>query len=201
MHLITNRQPARIMRKFLLILLTALIACCIKTDLMPLDLSYPQNSVSLPADLAAHEWAQLEWWYYTGHLKTKQGESFGFELTFFRRRLDNDRIHGVPLKILERTAYMGNFALVSEKTGQYWGQGNFAPGYGNAHASVERYDVQIQDWKASGDEQLHNIEAKSGNYALQLQLEPMKPAALHGQGGIVPKGPNTANYYISVMSL
>jgi predicted secreted hydrolase len=41
-----------------------------------------------PRDHAAHDTYQTEWWYFTGHLHTRQGRRFGFELTFFRIGLE-----------------------------------------------------------------------------------------------------------------
>ncbi len=34
------------------------------------------NPVELPRDLYAHQHAQTEWWYYTGHAKTAFGQAF-----------------------------------------------------------------------------------------------------------------------------
>ena len=42
----------------------------------------PVGKVSLPADDSGHTEA-MEWWYWTGHLKTADGHWFGFEEVFF----------------------------------------------------------------------------------------------------------------------
>jgi predicted secreted hydrolase len=42
------------------------------------------GKVNLPADDAAHAKEPMEWWYWTGHLKTADGRWFGFEEVFFR---------------------------------------------------------------------------------------------------------------------
>ena len=41
----------------------------------------------LPEDHGPHFDYETEWWYYTGHLEMKDGQAFGFQLTFFRRGL------------------------------------------------------------------------------------------------------------------
>lgn len=46
--------------------------------------SVPVKPLSLPDDLAAHYWAQTEWWYYTGHLKGNDGKDYGYEITFLK---------------------------------------------------------------------------------------------------------------------
>ncbi|MBH0201610.1 MAG: hypothetical protein HP496_04745 [Nitrospira sp.] len=40
---------------------------------------------TFPRDHGSHPPYRTEWWYYTGHLQSKNGRAFGFELTFFRR--------------------------------------------------------------------------------------------------------------------
>ena len=42
---------------------------------------------SFPVDHGAHQNFQTEWWYFTGNLKSEQGDDFGYQLTFFRRAL------------------------------------------------------------------------------------------------------------------
>ena len=38
-------------------------------------------------------------------------------------------------------------------------------------------------------------------YSVDLELEPVKPAALHGENGIVNKGGKHANYYYSFTNM
>src|SRR5690606_16521083 len=47
----------------------------------------PGYKYSFPRDHGAHPEFQTEWWYYTGHLQSTQGETFGYQLTFFRTAL------------------------------------------------------------------------------------------------------------------
>ena len=44
----------------------------------------PGRVFAFPRDHGAHPEFKTEWWYYTGHLKSKDGEKFGYQLTFFR---------------------------------------------------------------------------------------------------------------------
>ena len=44
-------------------------------------------NLEFPKDHGAHPGYRTEWWYYTGNLRTKTGEYFGFQLTFFRRQI------------------------------------------------------------------------------------------------------------------
>jgi hypothetical protein len=67
------------------------------------------RAFSFPADHGPHPLYRQEWWYLTGNLDAKDGERFGFELTFFRYALRppaaeapasasawRARLHGAP---------------------------------------------------------------------------------------------------------
>src|SRR5437764_262993 len=61
----------------------ALYVACSR-DQEPFKFAAADRGIKLPEDHAAHPDYQNEWWYYTGHLRTKSGESYGFQLTWFR---------------------------------------------------------------------------------------------------------------------
>ncbi|MFZ5565228.1 MAG: lipocalin family protein, partial [Thermodesulfobacteriota bacterium] len=67
----------------------------------------------------------------------------------------------------------------------------------DTYARTDRYEVAYEDWKAWGDMDSHHLLAKTGDTAIDLTATPAKPPVLHGNGGIVPKGENRANYYMS----
>ena len=48
------------------------------------EMPRPGRVWSFPRDHGAHPEFKTEWWYYVGHLKAASGESFGYQLTFFR---------------------------------------------------------------------------------------------------------------------
>ena len=54
----------------------------------------PGYTFTFPADHAAHPAYRTEWWYYTGHLRTPTGKRYGYQLTFFRHRVDS---HGLAI--------------------------------------------------------------------------------------------------------
>ncbi len=75
------------------------------------------GTVKLPEDLYSKPDAETEWWYYTGHCSTEAGREFGFELVFFKRRTDRDRIGFFPMTALANPMYFAHFAI-SDVTGQ-----------------------------------------------------------------------------------
>ncbi|MFZ3012207.1 MAG: lipocalin-like domain-containing protein, partial [Nitrospira sp.] len=74
---------------------TALAASSASTPFQPATAGY---QYTFPRDHGSHARYRTEWWYYTGHLHSKSGRSFGFELTFFRRGVPPDDIKTLPSK-------------------------------------------------------------------------------------------------------
>src|SRR3990172_2065850 len=75
-----------VMRKNLCKSLLVLLFCsftglCQAEDFLP---PRPGRAFIFPRDHGAHPDFKTEWWYYSGHLKAPTGETFGYQLTFFR---------------------------------------------------------------------------------------------------------------------
>jgi predicted secreted hydrolase len=47
----------------------------------------PAHMLEFPRDHGAHPDLRTEWWYVTGHARSG-GREFGFQVTFFRTRVD-----------------------------------------------------------------------------------------------------------------
>ena len=47
----------------------------------------PARALAFPRDHGSHPELRTEWWYITGHVQA-QGQPWGFQLTFFRSRVD-----------------------------------------------------------------------------------------------------------------
>src|SRR5688572_547713 len=76
----------------------------------------PGRRISFPRDHASHPEFKTEWWYYTGHLETQGGQSYGYQVTFFRFGV-RDRQKNDNTKPLFTDLYMAHFAL-SDKQGK-----------------------------------------------------------------------------------
>ena len=130
-------------------------------------------------------------------MQRADGKSYGFELSFFQHRTDLDRYQGMRMDRAVPLVYMAHLALVDEGSGKYLRQGVALPAGKGAYASEDKYQVVLGKWSAGGDERVQHISAASQKFGVDLELKPVKPAALHGQNGIVPKGEGLANYYMS----
>jgi predicted secreted hydrolase len=163
----------------------------------------PTAPVTLPRDDYAHYWAQVEWWYYTGSLLDEDSRRYGFELTFFKRITNEDRlpILGIPAHWLRDVGMVSHFAISDI------GQGKFS--YKTIHnllrssrADPDGYHVSIGGWGATRERgAAHRLSAAMRGYAVDLVLVPTKPAALHGDHGVVEKRDGDANYYYSYTNM
>jgi len=152
---------------------------------------------SFPRDHAAHPDKKIEWWYYTGNVKTADGRRFGYQVTFFRVGIDYAPSN--PSKWAVRDLYMTHLA-VSDATGQRY---RFAEkmsrgGPGLAGAKTDTYYTWNDDWSAGLAGKQHKIHAISAHAGVDLTLDEGKPPAINGINGINQKGAregNASHYY------
>jgi predicted secreted hydrolase len=166
-------------------------------------LALPGWEFAFPRDHAAHPDFKTEWWYYTGHLTSEQGEPFSYQLTFFRvglKRPDPQAssawsLHTVYFAHLALTDIQGRKFTFHEKAGR--------GALGMSGADTDRYRVWIDDWQAEPEGEVHHLQAAAGEARLDLRLTPVKPPVLHGQDGLSQKaaGEGYASHYYSLTRL
>ena len=195
-----NKRGVKI-KMLILGMISLSVFSCTRQTRVPLDLNYPTKPMELPRDLAAHDWAQMEWWYYTGHVQGADGKNYAFELTFFKHRTDLDRFQGMAFGHSVPLVYMAHFSVVDEDTGEYLHEALALSAGKEADAKSDRYQVNLGPWSAGGDDQIQRLSAKTDRMAVSFEVRPLKPAVMHGDRGIVPKGDGLANYYMSYTRL
>jgi predicted secreted hydrolase len=160
-----------------------------------------------PRDHGSHPTYRTEWWYYTGHLHSKIGRAFGFELTFFRRGVPPDEIKTLPSKWSVKDLYLAHFAVTDISGKRFHFSEKFSrEGLGKAGADESRLRVWIDDWRAEASIELaasHTLAAHDETHALALTLQPAKPLVTHGAAGISRKGKEVgqASHYYSFTRL
>ena len=89
----------------------------------------PGRVWSFPRDHGAHPEFKTEWWYYVGHLKAASGESFGYQLTFFRVALRKLRKpdHQARSAWSLHTVYFAHLALTDAARHTFVFQGEVRP--------------------------------------------------------------------------
>lgn len=162
---------------------------------------------NFPRDHGSHPTYRTEWWYYTGHLHTKEGRSFGFELVFFRRAVPPEEIKTLPSKWSISQLYLAHFA-VTDITGKrfHFSEKLSREGLGKAGVDESRLRVWIDDWRVEASTESsapHSLVAHDGTHAISLTLQPVKPLVTHGVDGISRKGKDVgqASHYYSFTRL
>ncbi len=160
-----------------------------------------------PRDHGSHPAYRTEWWYYTGHLLAKNGRSFGFELTFFRRAIPPDEVKTLPSQWSVNHLYLAHFAVTDIEGQRFHFTDKLSrAGLGKAGAEESRLRVWIDDWRAEAETApsgVHRLSAREGGLALTLTLHPTKPLVVHGLNGVSRKGEgkDEATHYYSFTRL
>lgn len=169
-----------------------------------------------PRDHGAHPGYQSEWWYYTGHVRAKDGRRFGYELTFFRVGLKP----GDPQPTATQSRWRGNqlypahFALTDEAGKTFYHIDRFArEAIGMGAATTGALDVRADDWSLHGapvgspDIERMTMHASqstpAGINAIDFVQMPEKKPAIHGHDGVSRKAAchSCASHYYSYTRL
>lgn len=156
-----------------------------------------------PEDHGPHPEYALEWWYYTGNLKSPEGRRFGYEVTFFRR--------GLATAETERSSnwaaediYFAHFALTDVGNDEFYAFERYSrDALELAGAVGSPFRVWIEDWSSvgSGDSVFPmRLRATEKGVEISLVLNSDKDIVLHGEDGFARKGggPGEASYYYSI---
>ena len=159
----------------------------------------PGYHFSFPQDHAAHEDYKTEWWYYTGHLVSKDRRRFGYELTFFRTGTDNDSQAKSPWNVQD--IYLAHFAISDETHHKfYFFEKLNRTGLKTAGAETDHYSVFNENWSVEQLGDRYILRADAPEFSLHLSLDPLKPPALHGRDGVSQKASckGCASHYYSI---
>ena len=176
-------------------------------DLSPWTQATPGYVYSFPRDHASHPDKKIEWWYYTGNVKTADGRRFGYQITFFRIGIDYAPAN--PSKWAVRDLYMTHLAVSDAKGQRYrYAEKLSRGGPGLAGAGADRYYTWNDDWSAGIRDQgrsgirdrQHVLHAKSPQAGIDFVLDEGKSPVIHGINGINQKGaqPGNASHYYSL---
>lgn len=156
-----------------------------------------------PRDHGTHPGYRTEWWYYTGHLVSDQGELFGYQLTFFRVALTSSPPPRASAWAAD-TVYFAHFALTDGPGRRFHFRERAQRGaLGLAGAAIDRLHVWVDDWQATSQGENIRLTAQDEGLALDLTLTPIKPPVFHGDGGYSRKAAGTdhASLYYSLTRL
>lgn len=127
------------------------------------------GKVNLPADDSAHPKQPMEWWYWTGHLKTADGRWFGFEEVFFRVL-----VGGVP-------GHMVHSAITDIDGNAFHHFSTSLPG--DLPVSANGFDYSAPGHTIKGGGGHDQLEAKGTDFGISLSVSTEDRATLqHGAG-------------------
>ncbi|MGZ8189871.1 MAG: lipocalin family protein [Methylococcaceae bacterium] len=141
-----------------------------------------ESLVSLPKDDAPHQ-AQMEWWYYNGHLTAESGQQFSFHYTVFL-------VNGLT------THLVSHVSLSDYQNHQHHIDQHRTTGF-PTNNTVDRFDFVSGDWIMKGGDGVDQLKVVSNNFSFNLNLISTLPPVLHGKNGIISLDQAGSSYYYS----
>jgi predicted secreted hydrolase len=164
----------------------------------PAAWALPARTLQFPRDFGSHPDLHTEWWYITGHAKTEGGREFGFQVTFFRSRVEATQ--GMRSAFAAKNLVFAH-AAVTDLEGRVLlhDQRIARAGFGIASASETDTDVRLRDWSLVRKDGSYAARIPAGEFTLDLRFTPTQPVLLQGNAGLSRKGPDEsqASYYYS----
>ncbi len=180
----------------------------------------PARPLVFPRDFGAHPELRTEWWYITGHAvqrgadKRKSdpagaqaGRAFGFQLTFFRTRVD--AAQNLKSKFAARQLIFAHAAITDVQGQKLWHDQRIArEGFGQAFAGEQDTDLKLGDWTLQRESagsppgstsSRYRARLPARDFSLALDFATTQPLILQGKAGLSRKGPDErqASYYYS----
>ncbi|MDO8280278.1 MAG: carotenoid 1,2-hydratase [Burkholderiaceae bacterium] len=159
------------------------------------------RALVFPRDHGAHPQQRTEWWYITGHGRAGARE-FGYQLTFFRTRVDATQ--GLRSRFAARQLIFAHAAITDVQGRRLWHDQRIArEGFDIARASQEDTALALRDWSLVREGDVYKAVLPAQGFGLALQFQPTQPLLAQGEQGLSRKGPEAAqaSYYYSVPQL
>jgi predicted secreted hydrolase len=162
----------------------------------------PPRAIAFPRDHGSHPDLRTEWWYITGFAQSG-GREFGFQLTFFRSRVDEAQ----PLasRFAAKQLVFAHAAVTDVQGKRLWHDQRIArAGFGVAEAAQEDTRVKLRDWSlVRAPDGAYSAQLPAREFAMDLQFAPTQAPLVQGREGLSRKGPlpDQASYYYSVPQL
>ncbi|MEG3640587.1 carotenoid biosynthesis protein [Magnetococcus sp. PR-3] len=148
--------------------------------------------VEIPQDDAFIPEEQVQWWYWTGHLKTDTGREFGYEIVFFAFNtglLMRDQLVQAAITDVEGNKFHFGEKIVFRLPTQL--DSSFDLTTDNAKKPG---NIVVT---AKGGGGLDHLHAEVDNFILDVDLKQTKPVAMHYGGDAHPYRFNGYTYYYS----
>lgn len=140
------------------------------------------SKIVLPDDDAPHL-AQIEWWYYNGHLVSESGKHFSFHDAVFL-------VNGVQNYMISHVSF-NDHQTGKRFTDQYRTGGNSSTGTENS------FEFKQNRWLMAGGNGHDRLKVNASDFGFNLQLSATTPPVFHGNNGIISLYALGSSYYYS----
>ena len=196
-------------------------------SLMPMHLlarPLTPRALVFPRDHGTHNETRTEWWYLTGYGIDDDNRRFGFQVTFFRSRVDGTE--SLTGRLAARHLLFAHAAITDVSAGraihdQRISRWNGLPPEPKApsavFASAEHMDVRLGPWSLNSPTKPDTLQADSApqhalpcaatvvadRFSIRLTGSPTQPLLLQGDAGFSRKGPQSdqASFYTTLPQL
>ena len=164
-----------------------------------------------PRDHGSHNDTRTEWWYLTGHATGPEGQALGFQVTFFRSRVD--AAQSLRSRLAARQLLFAHAAITDVQGQRLWHDQRIARWNGESPTNAaERASpgavfadeadtaVRLNDWSmqrmADGR---YRVRVQAPDLSIAIDAAPDQALLLQGQQGFSRKGPDPSqsSFYVS----
>jgi len=165
----------------------------------------PGWNFRFPGDHGNHPGFKTEWWYFTGNLRSADGEDFGYQLTFFRQGVREPGADPATSRFVVNDVKFAHFAVTEVSAGRFHHFQRLARGaFGEAGFDDGNRLAWIKGWtcERTGENAFRLAAAEEG-ISIELDLAPAKGPVVHGRNGVSQKaeGEGRASHYYSLPRL
>lgn len=166
------------------------------------------RALSFPRDHGAHPEWRTEWWYMTGHVQDRDRRELGFQLTFFRTRVDEAQ--SLSGRLAARQLVFAHAAITDvaegrlrhdERMARWNGEPSPDPDHpGAVFAALDDTDVALRGWRLRRlSDGRYRARLDGEGLGLDLLATPTQALLLQGEAGFSRKGPepSQASFYVT----
>ncbi len=157
----------------------------------------PLKTLAFPRDRGSHPDFRTEWWYITGQAMSGK-RVFGFQLTFFRSRVESTQ--AMTSKFAAKQLVFAHAAITDVDGKKLWHDQRISrDGFGVASTSETDMNIRLRDWSLESNGAQYTANLASNDFAIRLKFSETQAVLLQGKQGLSRKGPDEkqASYYYS----
>ena len=146
---------------------------------VPAAHALPLKTLVFPRDRGAHPDFRTEWWYITGQALAGD-RLFGFQLTFFRSRIDATQ--GMASQFAAKQLLFAH-AAISDVAGNklHHDQRIARSGFDVANASDADMAIKLRDWSLTAKGSGYTAQLPTADFGLDLQFTETQAVLLQGK--------------------